>query len=151
MTHEVSCGIIPIKKERGEYSVLLVRLYAGHWGFPKGRQNPHENPLQTATRELLEETGLEVKHILLPQVFEENYMKGVSPKTVLYFIAEVEGSVIPQSEEIADWGWFKMKQVADRITFEDLKSLWLNVKELIEKKYSDNSDIYKQSKENQGK
>ncbi len=53
---EESAGVIPIHK--GSEEILLVHHIAGHWGFPKGHIEGKETPMQTALRELREETGL---------------------------------------------------------------------------------------------
>ena len=58
--NEKSCGIILIDDEN---QYLLVQLLAGHWDFPKGHVEQGETEKETALREVLEETGLNV-HIL---------------------------------------------------------------------------------------
>ncbi len=49
-------------------SVLMVKRarepFAGYWSFPGGRVEPGEPAEETARRELLEETGLPVGHVV---------------------------------------------------------------------------------------
>ena len=40
---------------------LLIQQKAGHYGFPKGHVEKNETEVETAIREIKEETGLEVK------------------------------------------------------------------------------------------
>ena len=55
--NEKSCGCIIIDKDR----VLLVKHNAGHWDFPKGHMEDGETEIETAIREVKEETNLDVK------------------------------------------------------------------------------------------
>jgi bis(5'-nucleosidyl)-tetraphosphatase len=69
-----SFGIVPFLKEEGGWKVLLILHREGnHWGFPKGKANPGETPLEAATRELKEETGLSVIQILREEPLAEQY------------------------------------------------------------------------------
>jgi len=53
---QYSYGIIPFLKEVSQYKVLLVQHHGGHRSFPKGQMESQETPLQTARREVFEET-----------------------------------------------------------------------------------------------
>ena len=56
MKHEKSCGCIIIEDKK----VLLIKQTNGIWGFPKGHVEKNETELQTAEREVKEETGLDI-------------------------------------------------------------------------------------------
>ena len=58
MKKDRACGIILVRKEEREFLYLLVQSVKGYWGFPKGHQNLGESDLETARRELWEETGI---------------------------------------------------------------------------------------------
>ncbi|KAL6042022.1 8-oxo-dGTP diphosphatase [Balamuthia mandrillaris] len=84
-------------EERGEGSfgaslkVALVKTKEGRWGFPKGKRNRGETSLQTAFREVKEETGLDAgeDYELLPQ--QEDLLLELSVKgnpAVEYFVAK---------------------------------------------------------------
>ena len=53
----LSCGVVIVRKVGSEYSFLLLRAYA-HWDFPKGMQETGESSLETACREVQEESGI---------------------------------------------------------------------------------------------
>lgn len=53
-----SYGIIPVAIGiNGEYLFLILRAFK-NWDFPKGGPDAGEQPIQTAIREFLEETGI---------------------------------------------------------------------------------------------
>jgi predicted NUDIX family NTP pyrophosphohydrolase len=67
MAKKVSAGLLPYRR-RGELEVFLVhpggpfwaKKDAGAWSLPKGEIGEGEDPLQAATREFSEETGLPI-------------------------------------------------------------------------------------------
>lgn len=136
---ERSFGIIPIKKENRKDGVslkeqalfLLVQHQSGHWFFPKGHPIEGERPLQTAFRELKEETGLYVSFLLSSHPFLESYTyqrdgKKIA-KTVSYYLAEVEGSLILQKEELKAYQWLPCAEVEDKLTYKEAKQLFVSV------------------------
>lgn len=132
---EQSYGIIPLVKNMNRWDVLLVQLHAGHWGFPKGHPDPQETPLQTAQRELFEETGLSIQQILSDQTLDETYFfkfKGILiHKKVTYFLASVEGSVKIMAKEIKDFKWIPLEQAVEIVTFDQAKRICRQVKNLL--------------------
>lgn len=126
MIEERSFGIIPLRRRNNRYEVFLVQLHAGHWGFPKGKEEPGENPIESAKRELFEETGLKVFK-LLSQKFIEKYQferDSVSiHKIVTYFAALVEGKIELQKQEVADGAWFSLQAAKDQLTFDAPKAM----------------------------
>ena len=90
MSLESSFGIIPFQIINDSLHVLLIKLCSGnHWSFPKGHQEPNESPLETAQRELKEETALVIASFIDLPPFVENYLiekkEGKVQKTVTYF------------------------------------------------------------------
>jgi len=128
---ERSYGIIPIRRGK----VLLVRLHAGHWSFPKGHAEEGEAAKETAERELFEETGMRVKRWLSEETFSESYFytrEGiVTKKRVDYFLAEVEGEVEVQAHEIAELRLVKPEDVEELLTFNESKKVWKEAREIL--------------------
>ncbi len=125
---EASFGIIPLQIVDGIWKVLLILHKGGrHWAFPKGRSNLGETPLESASRELKEETGLEVEKLLQEEPLTEKYKfrrKGASViKTVQYFPALVRGEVRLQPEEIQDAKWVLLKEAVGHLTFREAKEM----------------------------
>lgn len=129
---ETAFGVIPLRKEQGKWEVLLVQHDAGHWAFPKGRVEKEETPLETAFRELFEETGLKVIDLIDPHPLYENYTfqrnNTKIHKTVGYFLAIVEGPVKIDEKELSDFLWLPFSQAEEKITFLEGKKLCLELK-----------------------
>lgn len=128
MIYEESFGIIPIKKHGDSFLVFLVQLKSGkHYGFPKGRSDPGENPIDAATRELKEETNLDVVKLLQNEALIEEYQiqkdSETISKKVYYFIAEVGGKVNLEIAEIIEGRWVDIKEASDIITYNPSKEI----------------------------
>lgn len=136
MREETSYGIIPLQKERLIWRVFLVQHRAGHWSFPKGHPEDGEDSKQTAERELNEETGLVVKRYLSHETLSETYFfnhQGQKiKKTVIYFLAEVEGKVILQEREIAKGAWCAVDEAHGMLTFPEAKKIARGIQLLVD-------------------
>lgn len=54
---ELSAGVVVIRPTEAGCRYLLLRAYR-YWDFPKGVVEPGEEPLESACREVAEETGI---------------------------------------------------------------------------------------------
>jgi 8-oxo-dGTP pyrophosphatase MutT (NUDIX family) len=125
---EESFGVIPLRQENGNWQVLLILHQGGrHWAFPKGHGNPGETALESASRELKEETGLDIEEILQDAPLMEKYQfhrkREVVIKTVQYFPARVKGTLHLQAEEIRDAKWVPLKEATRHLTFKEAKEM----------------------------
>ena len=82
MTKEISIGAIIYKKNKKIEYLLLHKLPSEHykelWDFPRGNQESNETQMQTAAREIKEETGLT----------KLNFDKGFKEKTQFFYRKE---------------------------------------------------------------
>lgn len=135
---DFSYGFIPLRKGPKGWEVAIVSHHKGFWGFPKGHLDEGETPRQGAERELLEETGLKVVRYLSDEEFSENYHFFYQHqriyKTVVYFIAIVEGVLTPQKEELADAQWVPLDKAEQRLTYPESQSIARKVIELLRSK-----------------
>lgn len=53
----MSCGAVVVRQTAAGWNTLLLRAYR-NWDFPKGSREAGEHPLETACREVGEETGI---------------------------------------------------------------------------------------------
>ena len=53
----LSAGVVVVRNVDDGWRVLLLRAY-NYWDCPKGEVEPGEEPLRSAEREVLEETGI---------------------------------------------------------------------------------------------
>ena len=104
------------------------------WELPAGRMDPGEKPLDTAKRELREETGYRARKWvkLISYWASPGY---VAEKMNLYLAFDLTaGEPHPMEDERIEVGWFTEKQIRKRIAagkIEDGKTLigfflWLN-------------------------
>lgn len=125
---DYSFGIVPVRRENGRALYLLIQHRAGHWSFPKGHAEPGETALETARRELREETGIADVDVVEGRTFIEHYdtvKRGKDiDKTVTYFLGWVKRpDVRIQAEEVRDYAWLDAASAAERITFEETRRI----------------------------
>ena len=124
MKYEKSCGAVIFDGDK----VLVIQQVKGHWGFPKGHVEDGESEVETAMREIKEETNLDV------EINEEyRYVEHYSPeagieKDVVFFIAKKTGGEIRvQEEEVKATEWLLPREAIERVTFDSSKTVMENV------------------------
>jgi bis(5'-nucleosidyl)-tetraphosphatase len=127
MKEDFSFGIIPLRKENDQWQVFVIQHLGGHWSFPKGHPEPGETEIQTAERELWEESGLTVDRYPIDNVFKETYrfrQAGIMiSKTVKYWVAEVSGTVVLQVREVIDYTWVPLEDAMKAVSFKEAKRM----------------------------
>ena len=134
MKQEKSCGCIIINDKK---EVLLIHHNAGHWDFPKGHVESGETEIETAIREVKEETNIDVE-------VNKNFRYSIkySPKKdvikeVIYFLARnVSDNKQAQLEEVSEVKWFDFNDAIKQITFDNSRNILIQLKEDLEKKGS---------------
>lgn len=121
---EKSCGCIIIENEK----VLLIQQTKGHWGFPKGHMEKNETEIETAIREVKEETNLDVdiypnKRYVMEYVTDKGNLKQV----VFYIAKKVGGEIKPQENEVNNIEWLNFKDALEKITYDNTKELFQKV------------------------
>lgn len=85
MKTEKSCGAVVFTRTDGEARYLLIRNMEGIYGFPKGHMEGDETEIETALREVKEETGIVVS--LLPGFrTEDSHPIPGKPDTLKYIV-----------------------------------------------------------------
>lgn len=130
MKQEKSCGCIVINDKN---EVLLIHHNAGHWDFPKGHVEEGETEIETAIREVKEETNIDV------EVNEEyRYDTKYSPKEdvikeVIYFLARnISDNKQAQLEEVSEVKWFNFNDAVNKITFDNSREILIQLKKDLE-------------------
>lgn len=133
MLHEKSCGAIVYRKYHGNTEILLIKhINSGHWSFPKGHVEEGETEEETAKREIMEETGIDVN---LDTTFREivTYSpKKDTQKNVVYFIGKAKNTDYrPQEDEIAEIKWVEIGLAGKVLAYENDKSIVNKAKKFI--------------------
>ena len=124
MKYEKSCGAVVFDGDK----VLVIQQVKGHWGFPKGHVEEGETEVETAMREIKEETNIDVE-------INENYryIERYSPeenveKDVVFFVAKkIGGEIKVQEEEVKATEWLSPREAVERVTYESSKRIMNDV------------------------
>lgn len=106
---KLSTGVIPVLREGSESKYLALRVY-NYWDFPKGLVKKDENPIESALRELHEETGL----VRTEFPWGEDYIETepyAHQKIARYYLGEVFDTHVKISPEHHEFGWFSAKEL----------------------------------------
>ena len=129
MKYEKSCGAIVLDGGK----ILVIQQAEGHWGFPKGHVEAGETEVQTAIREIKEETNYDVEVNENYRYVETYSPKEGGEKDVVFFVAKkVAGDMRPQEEEVQNILWLTYEETLERLTYENskeiLKKAWKDLK-----------------------
>jgi len=114
----LSCGVVLARQTDAGIITLMLRAYH-HWDFPKGLREPGEEPLETALREVGEETGIRQLCFDWGERFTETgpYSRG---KTARYYLASTECAEVvmglsPETgvPEHNEWRWVTFDEAFD--------------------------------------
>lgn len=124
MKIEKSCGCIIIDAQK----VLLVKQTKGHWSFPKGHMENGESEVQTAIREVKEETNVDAIPDESKRYVEEYIMDNGNMKQVIFFVSKVgSGEIKAQESEIKEVMWLPLEKALETITYDNTRELFKKV------------------------
>lgn len=125
MKHEKSCGALVYRKRGERVQLLLIKhRHGGHWSFPKGHVERGEAEIQTALREVKEETGLDISLLEGFRYSVEYFPRPNVKKQVVYFLGEASpGRYKIQEEEISEIVWADLEKAYHMVSFRNDKNL----------------------------
>lgn len=117
------------RTSQGDWEYLLLKHSRGSfWDFPKGRRERGENDLQTAKREICEETGCKPPHLKILRrlkfVIRYSVQRGklLLNKEVRLFLVRVSRDFqVELSEEHLNFEWMTYEEALKRITHNSSK------------------------------
>jgi len=134
----VSAGGIIFRRANGRVEIFFVKNAFGKWTFPKGKQQLGESLVQTAVREIKEETGLDGLRYIAPvgkTTFRYRRETHLYQKTVHFFLfeADIHAKEHMTGLEGGMWeaSWVQAYQVFDVSGYRNLDSLLANAMRLI--------------------
>ena len=136
---EKSCGAVVYNPERQLF--LIIKMLNGNWGFPKGHTENQETDIQTAIREVTEETGINIKildgfkksikYIPFPEVL----------KKVIFFIGITEEEKVTiDKHEIEDYMWCSYEEALKMITYKPQRDVMESSLQFIKNYYGDDKN-----------
>lgn len=128
MLRQKTIGIITFKFEGRGIRYLLLHHGGEYWNFPKGRQEGLETEIDSALRELKEETGIEKINII--EGFKDEYdydfdtqikdgLRKKVCKKAIFFLGEVMQDKVKISDEHIDFGWFDFETALERLFYQE--------------------------------
>jgi ADP-ribose pyrophosphatase YjhB (NUDIX family) len=125
-THIVTAAGVVVKENK---NILMVRTHRGGWVFPGGQVEVGENLIQAVTREIKEESNIDITVGKLFAVssntgtYEGYNGYGMVPTKVMFdFICRYEGGELSVSEETSDSAWIPKEKVMAMITAPAIKA-----------------------------
>lgn len=136
---ETSVGAFLYKKESNKIFFLLIfSKRNGEWGFPKGHIDVNESELETAIREIKEETGItDIEFEKDFRCIDSYKIKGtlettknrIIDKNVIYYLARTNSNFVGcVDDEISEGKWLNFEQAVSCLKYD-------NQKKLLEKAY----------------
>ncbi len=104
---------------RGDRICLVRRRFApkqGQWSLPTGFMEWGEDPAETARREALEETGLEVELTALYAV-ESGLLPPDTPVVVIFYAARETGGTLQAGDDAEEAGFFPLDELPGPVAF----------------------------------
>lgn len=124
-------AVIFYRSSEGQIEYLLLnhgesqkKSDIAYWNFPKGGVEKGESGIETAKREVWEETGL-FNLAFLPKfkVVGRYFCRGTKPanlgklilKTVIFYLAQTENKGVKISDEHINYEWLSFEQARERM------------------------------------
>lgn len=138
MKKDYAYGIIIFYEENGSPVYLILKQVQGHWSFPKGHPEKGESKMETAKRELKEETGITKIQLISDkiQIGDDYVINTDSPpvhKFVEFFIGQVHRKdVVIQEGEIFDYKWVTPDEAGGILTYDSSKRLLKSANDIVQ-------------------
>ena len=127
MIIEKSCGAIVFTNDAESIKYVIIESKEGFFGFPKGHIEKDETEIETAKREVLEETGLQVEFLdgfrtEDSHPFQRNGETRM--KHIVYFLAKFSDQIpIAQETELNSIHLMDYKTALSSFQFESSKRI----------------------------
>ncbi len=121
---EKSCGAVVYTGDGEDRRYLIIRMNLGHCGLPKGHIEKYESERETAIREVLEETGV---NITLDPNFRYSVVYSLTARTTkesVYFLGRFDGDDVKiQEAEVSSYRLCSYGEARRCITYENDRAI----------------------------
>ena len=123
-----AAGAIMYMIENGEPKYLILRSsHHGEWGPPKGHADEGETEIETAVREIFEETGIR-RATFIPGfrevlTYKVDKKKKRLKKEVVFFLGEMPTDDVQISDEHTEAHLATMAEIEIMLSHDDLKEI----------------------------
>lgn len=127
-------SVVIIVNDKGE--ILLQERNDGSWGLPGGLMNLGESLIETAKREVFEETRLHVDNLVLLDVLsgQEYFLKNpngdeIYSVTAIYMCTDYTGKLKPDMEESKSLSFTNVLELPERMDqeYRDCINIYLRI------------------------
>lgn len=140
MDKQISAGGILLNDKNELY--LIHKISRDEWSLPKGKQEEGETLIETAKREIEEETGFkDIKLINNDEIghdyyeFENPNNGKITAKHVYFFLFKIENENQTYTPEMKDEDlngeWVDFAEALNKIQFENIKTVVLKAQEIV--------------------
>ena len=126
MRYEKSCGAVVYTRVGTEIRYLLIANKGGIYGFPKGHVEGKETEIETALREVCEETNLKIDLDPKFRAVDEYPLakKRNTLRQIVYFLGYFENqNIVFQKEELSGAYLVDFKEAERRIQFDSTRKI----------------------------
>lgn len=124
MKEEKSCGAVVYKIENGVRLYLVGHTPSGKTVIPKGHVEGAETEIETALREIREETNLEVRlDTAFREVARYSPKPGVMKDVVFFTAVPLTEELIPQPGEMESLEWLPYERAREQMTYPSVRAI----------------------------
>lgn len=118
MRIEKSCGAVIFTYKDGQRLYLIEHTASGHTSIPKGHVEGEETEVQTALREIKEETNLDVELDTGFRFCTHYCTRKGKEKDVVFFVAVPKTwDLKPQEKEVKSFEWLRFEQALQTLEY----------------------------------
>lgn len=141
---EISAGGVVYTYRHGKPKVVLVGRWEPHvtWRLPKGHIDKGESQIEAASREVSEETGVEVS-ANGPKLGSSNFYfthprsgKFIHKYVHFFLFKKIRGSVEKHDKEYDEARWFSFEQALKKASFKSDQAILRRARQIIKRRKS---------------
>lgn len=135
MVKEYSCGAVLFTNDGNERKYVLVLEPNGAYGFPKGHVENDESNLETAAREIKEETGIEATFLPgMKRTIRYKINSGVEKEVTLYVAKYMNQDLNPLDDDILAVKSYPLDAALSLLKFPELRNILIETDYMLELK-----------------